>query len=161
MALDIIIILLCMAVAVFLLLLEIFLLPGITVAGVGGALFAAAGIFFAYSLSPAAGHVTLASSAVIFGGLFFRLLRANSFRRVALHTNVEATLTSTHDLGLRAGDRGVTLSRLAPIGKARFGLITVEAKAQETFIDEQMPVSIVQINGHNVTVQAIDISFKP
>ncbi|MDR2763666.1 MAG: NfeD family protein [Tannerella sp.] len=158
MTLDILIIILCMGIAVFLLLLEIFLLPGVTVAGVGGGLFAVAGIVYAYSVAPMTGHITFGSSVIVFGGFFCWLLRAKSFQRVALTTNIDATLTSTRNIGLRVGDRGVTLSRLAPIGKARFGQTVVEAKAQENFIDEQTPVTIVRIDGHNVTVQMVDES---
>jgi hypothetical protein len=153
---DILVIAIFMAVAICLLLLETFLLPGITVAGVAGVLFAAGGVVYAYSLSPAAGHVTLSVSAVVFGGFFGWLLRSGSFQRVALRTNIDARLTSTRDLGLKAGDRGITLSRLAPVGKARFGELTVEAKAQENFIDEQMPVTILRIDGSSVTVEALE-----
>jgi membrane-bound ClpP family serine protease len=58
-------------------------------------------------------------------------------------------------MGLQIGDKGITLSRLAPIGKARFNNTTVEAKAQENFIDEQTPVVIVRIEGYNVIVEPI------
>ena len=51
-----------MIVAIVLILLEIFMLPGITVAGVGGFLFAAGGLFYAYSVSTPVGNVTLAIS---------------------------------------------------------------------------------------------------
>ena len=155
MALDIIIIIVFMAVAIILFLLEIFLLPGITIAGVGGVLFAIGGIIYAYSVGNVTGHITLVSSLILFFGFFFRLLRANSFQRVALKTNVDSTLTSTRDLGLKPGDKGITISRLAPIGKARFDNTTVEAKAQEDFIDERTPVVIVRIEGYNVIVEPI------
>jgi membrane-bound ClpP family serine protease len=156
MALNIFIIIICMAVALLLLLLEIFLLPGITVAGIGGILFAIGGIIYAYtSIGAVAGHITLVSSLVLFLGFFFWLLRKKSFNRVALKTDVDSTLTSTRDMGLQIGDQGITLSRLAPIGKARFGNTTVEAKAQEDFIDEQTPVAIVRIEGYNVIVEPI------
>ena len=144
-----------MAVAILLFLLEIFLLPGITIAGVGGVLFAIGGIIYAYSVGPVAGHITLVGSLVVFFGIFFRLLRKNSFQRVALKTDVDSTLTSTREMGLQIGDQGITLSRLAPIGKARFNNTTVEAKAQEDFIDEQTPVVIVRIEGYNVVVEKV------
>jgi membrane-bound ClpP family serine protease len=78
---------------------------------------------------------------------------------VALKTNVDSTLTSTRDMGLHAGDEGITLSRLAPIGKARFGNQTVEAKTQGDFIDEQTPVVIVRVEGYNVIVEKIENSM--
>jgi membrane-bound ClpP family serine protease len=153
--LDIVIIVTCMGMAIFLFLLEIFLLPGITVAGVGGALFAIGGVVYAYSIGSVTGHITLAASVVLFGAFFFWLLRAKSFQRVALKTTVDSTVTSTRELGLQVGDEGVTLSRLAPIGKARFGQITVEAKTLGDFVDEQTPVVIIRIEGYNVIVNSI------
>jgi membrane-bound ClpP family serine protease len=144
-----------MALAIVLFLLEIFLLPGITIAGIGGGLFAIGGIIYAYSIGTVTGHITLISSIVIFIGFFFWLLRAKSFQRIALKTNVDSTLTSTRDMGLQTGDKGIALSRLAPIGKARFGNTTVEAKTQGDFIDEQTPVVIVRIEGYNVVVDPI------
>lgn len=156
MTLDIIIITAIMLIAILLFLVEIFLLPGFTIAGVAGAIFAIGGVVYAYTLSPTAGHITLGGSVVVFGGLFLWLLRAKSFQRVALKTDVDSTLTSTRDMGLQVGEEGVTLSRLAPIGKARFEQITVEAKAMENFIDEQTPVVIVRIDGYNVVVQTIN-----
>ena len=47
---EMLIIAFLMVVAIVLILLEIFMLPGITVAGVGGFLFAAGGLFYAYSV---------------------------------------------------------------------------------------------------------------
>lgn len=154
MTLDIIIIIAIMLIAIFLFLIEIFLLPGFTVAGVAGGLFAIGGVVYAYTLNATAGHITLGGSVVVFGGLFFWLLRAKSFQRVALKTEVDSKLTSTRELGLQVGDKGITLSRLAPIGKARFGNITVEAKTQAGFINEQTPIVIIRIDGYNVIVES-------
>lgn len=152
---DIIIITAIMLIAILLFLAEIFLLPGLSIAGIAGVLFAIAGVVYAYTINITTGHITLGGSVFVFGGLFLWLLRAKSFQRVALKTDVDSTLTSTRDLNLRIGDEGVTLSRLAPIGKARFGQTIVEAKAQDSFIDEQTPIEIIRINGYNVIVQLI------
>jgi len=157
MTLNIIIIVIFMAVAIILFLLEIFLLPGITIAGIGGVLFAIGGIVYAYSVGTVAGHITLVGSVILFIGFFAWLLRAKSFQRVSLKTNVDSTLTSTRDMGLQVGDQGITLSRLAPIGKARFGETTVEAKTQGEFIDEQTPVEIIRLEGYNVVVETFSI----
>jgi membrane-bound ClpP family serine protease len=146
-----------MAVAIFLLIAEIFLLPGITIAGVAGALFALGGIIYAYSSAgTTVGNITLASSIVVFGGVFLWLLRSNSFNRVSLKTDIESTVLSPRDTPLKEGDKGITLSRLAPIGKARFNDVTVEAKSVSEFIDENTPVSIISIGGYNVLVDKIE-----
>jgi membrane-bound ClpP family serine protease len=154
MTLDIIIILFLMIVSILLILAEIFLLPGITLAGIGGVLFAIGGIAYSYTLGIHIGNITLGSSVIVFGGLFFWMLRSNSFNRVALKTNIESSVESPRETSLNAGDKGVTLSRLAPIGKARFNNITVEAKSVNgEFIDENTPVIIVSVESYNVIVE--------
>ncbi len=149
---NIAIIVFLIAVAILLILLEIFLLPGITIAGIGGAIFAAGGVIYAYTVSPATGHITLAASILTFGAAFAWLLRSRSFNRVALKTDVDSRLTSSRELGIEVGDEGITLSRLAPIGKARIKEITVEAKSTGEFIDEDTPVVVVRVDGYNVLV---------
>ena len=153
MTMDIIIIVFLMIAAIGLIIAEIFLLPGITIAGIAGALFAIGGVAFAYSISIAVGNITLGSSILTFGGIFLWLLRSNSFHRVSLKTDIESTVESPRDMDLKIGDAGITLSRLAPIGKARFNSITIEAKSTGEFIDENTPVIIKQIEGYNVIVE--------
>ena len=156
MILDILIIAFLIIVAIILLLLEIFLLPGITIASVGGFIFAIGGVIYAYSVDQTVGNITLVSSIVAFGGAFFWLLRAKSFSRVALKTDVDSKLVSSRELGIEPGDEGVTLSRLAPIGKALIKDITVEAKSTGEFINEETPVRVVRVDGYNVIVEQIE-----
>ena len=147
------IIALLMVIAIALLLLEIFMLPGLTVAGIGGLLFAAGGLIYAYSVSTCVGHVTLGASLVAFAAVFAWLMRSKSFSRVALNTDIDSRLTSSRELGIVPGDEGVTLSRLAPIGKALIKGQAVEAKALDELIDEGTPVVVMQVEGYNVVVQ--------
>lgn len=153
MILDIIIIAFLIFVAILLLLLEIFLLPGITIASVGGCIFAIGGVVYAYSVDQSVGHITLISSIIAFGATFFWLLRTKSLNRVALNTDVDSKLVSSRELGIEPGDEGITLSRLAPIGKALIKDITVEAKSTGDFIDEEKPIVVVRVDGYNVLVE--------
>ena len=148
---EMLIIAFLMVVAIVLILLEIFMLPGITVAGVGGFLFAAGGLFYAYSVSTPIGNVTLAVSSLVFAASFIWLLRSKSFNRVALKTDIDSKLVSSRDFV--PGDEGLTLSRLAPIGKARINGITVEAKSMDELIDENTPVEVIRVDGYNVIVK--------
>lgn len=152
MLLDIVIIMFLMGLAIVLILLEIFLLPGITLAGIGGALFAVGGIIFAYSVGQTAGHLTFIASLIVFGAAFTWLLRSKSFSKVALKTNVDSKLTSSRDLGIVVGDEGITLSRLAPIGKARIKDVTTEVKSQGEFVDEKTPVTVVRVDSNIIIV---------
>ena len=109
--------------------------------------------FYAYSVSTPIGNVTLAVSSLVFAASFIWLLRSKSFNRVALKTDIDSKLVSSRDLGIVPGDEGLTLSRLAPIGKARINGITVEAKSMDELIDENTPVEVIRVDGYNVIVK--------
>ena len=113
MLLDIAIIVFLMVAAILLILAEIFLLPGITLAGIGGAIFAIGGVVFAYTVGIWVGHLTLSLSIITFGIIFAWLLRSRSFNKIALKTDIDSKLISSRDLGIEPGDEGITLSRLA------------------------------------------------
>ena len=130
---QLIILVFVMLAAVLLGLAEIFFLPGLTLAGIGGVLFATGGLYWAYSMGMLVGNITLIVSAIVFV--------------------MDSRLESSRDLGIKDGDEGIALSRLAPIGKAQFGDITVEAKSETEFIDEKTPVVIVRVEGYNVIVR--------
>lgn len=153
MILDIAIIIFLMAVAITLILLEIFMLPGITIAGVGGFIFAAGGLIYAYAADTMTGHITLAASLLLFVSAFAWFLRSKSFSRVALKTDIDSKLVSSRDLGIKPGDEGITLSRLAPIGKARVNGFTVEAKSMDELVNENTPIEVVHVDGYNVIVK--------
>ena len=146
MLLDIAIIVFLMVAAILLILAEIFLLPGITLAGIGGAIFA-------YTVGIWVGHLTLSLSIIAFGIIFAWLLRSRSFNKIALKTDIDSKLTSSRDLGIEPGDEGITLSRLAPIGKARIKGINVEAKSQDELIDENTPIVVIRVDSYNVIVR--------
>ena len=143
-----------MVIAIVLILLEIFLLPGM-IAGIAGLVFATGSLIYAYMLDPRLGNWTLIVSAVVFIGSFFWLMRRKSFRRVALNKDVDSKLVSSRDLGINPGDEGITLSRLAPIGKARIKGVVVEAKALDELINENTPVEVTRVDGYNVIVKKI------
>lgn len=75
------------------------------------------------------------------------------FNKIALKTDIDSKLTSSRDLGIEPGDEGITLSRLAPIGKARIKGINVEAKSQDELIDENTPIVVIRVDSYNVIVR--------
>ena len=157
---DWVILILAMLVAIFLGLAELFLLPGITLAGLAGLLFAGVGLYYAYAMSLVIGNITLVVSVALFLIGIVVFMRSRSLNRMALHTDVDSRLESSKDLGIQVGDEGMTLSRLAPIGKARMGSQTVEARSDAGFIDEDTPVVVVRVTGYNVVVRPKKTEIK-
>jgi membrane-bound ClpP family serine protease len=59
-------------------------------------------------------------------------------------------------LDIHPGDEGITLSRLAPIGKANICDRVVEAKSTGDFIDENTAIRVIRVDGYNVLVSTTD-----
>ena len=56
---------------------------------------------------------------------------------------------------VKAGDRGVAVSRLAPMGKVEIGGRTYEAKSQGAYVDQQRDVEVVGFENFSVIVKTI------
>ena len=155
MPLDLIIVIALLALGVLFMLVEIFLLPGISIAGIAGAIFLIGGITYAYLfLGNTAGNISLASTAVALCGTFFWLLRSKSLQRISLNTNIESTVDNSYLKKMVAGDTGVAISRLNPIGKVMVNDVVVEGKSVDgAFIDEDTEIEIVKVETYNVLVK--------
>ncbi len=155
---DIFIVIVLCFVGVLLVLLEIFLIPGVTFALVAGLLFAAGGVFYSYSkLGLIGGSITLVTMLVLFGATFIWLIRSKALdKTIALNTDINSTVASDDSLNVKEGDEGVCLSRLNPIGKVRVNGVTMEAKSSGEFIDEGTLIVVVKVNPVQLVVKSIN-----
>jgi len=155
MTLDLIIVIALLALGVLFMLVEIFLLPGISIAGIAGAVFLTGGIAYAYLfMGTTAGNISLAASAASLGGAFVWLLRSKSLRKISLNTNIEGTVDNTNLLKMAAGDAGITVSRLNPIGKVMVNGTEAEGKSVDgEFIDEDTDIEVVKVETYHVLVK--------
>lgn len=156
---EIIIIIFLILIGVALLMAEIFLLPGITIAGVAGCLTMIGSIVYAfYYIGNTAGYLTITANVAIFVLTLIILIKSKALDHIALKTDITSTVIDKDEFkGLKIGDKGITISRLNPIGKAEFGTQIVEAKSfTGEYIDEGQAIEIVRIDNSNILVQSID-----
>ena len=141
---------------ILLLLLEIIFVPGTTVVGIGGLILLAIGIYLAYtSVSTMAGHISLASSvAVVFLALVV-LLKGETWKRVALDDKLEGKGVESVEEVVSLGDKGKTISRLNPVGKAVFDDKIVEVSTSGDFVNEDVEVEVTKIEGNKIRVQTV------
>lgn len=160
MPLDLIIVIALLTLGVIFMLIEIFLLPGISIAGIAGAIFLVGGIIYAYLfLGSTAGNIALASSAIALGGSFFWLLRSKSLQKISLNTNIESTVDNSSLKKIVVGDTGIAISRLNPIGKVMVNDVEVEGKSVNgAFIDEDSEIEVVKVETYNVLVKRKQIT---
>jgi len=144
---DILIVVVLCAIGIILVLVEIFLTPGLTITGIGGALFSIGGIFYAFrTLGATGGLITLISVAILIGIAFVYLIKSKALDRIALKTDINSTVAGKELPKISEGDKGISVSRLNPMGKVRVNNITMEAKTQGGFIDENTPVTVIKVS---------------
>ncbi len=155
---DIALVIVFMLLGIIFFLLEIFFLPGISVGGVAGVLFVGASIWYAFShLGPTVGLITIAGGVVAMGFAIWAFVRSKALDKMSLNRELDGKVDALNGITLSVGDKGVTVSRLAPIGKVRFGTEVVEAKSQDGFIDQTVTVEIVEVSTYGVLVRMVEV----
>lgn len=155
MTFNIIIVATVILLGILFLLIEIFLLPGISIAGIAGLVFIIGGIAYAYVfMGTAAGNITLLISAALLAGGFIGLLRSKTMKKIALTKEIDSTIDTCDLKKIQIGDQGITLTRLNPIGKVGIKGLAVEGKSADgELIDEGTRIEVVKVNPSNITVK--------
>ncbi len=152
------IVILLLVIGVLLLLVEFFLIPGISIAGIGGVLFLGGGVVYAYTeIGPVAGHLTVLGAIVIIALAVWIFLKAKTLEKMALKTEIESKNDPMAGVVVQEGDEGVALSRLAPMGKVKIAGHVMEAKSLNGFIDEGSEIVVKQVLATNVLVEKKEI----
>lgn len=153
---EIAIVVILLVLGIIFLLLEIFLFPGISVAGIAGAAFTAAAVWYAYSyIGAGAGNITLISGVILMAVAVWGFMKSKTLDKMSLKTNVMGRVDEIDGLKIKVGDIGTTLSRLAPMGKIKINGTVIEAKTDNEFLDPNTEVIIKEVYKTNVLVEKI------
>jgi len=148
------VIIILILVGLLMLILEILVIPGSGIAGILGFILMAAGIWLAYTRqSVQAGHITLAITlGVNLTGLIL-VLRTKTWNKIMLKTKIDSKVRTFKSVDLKVGDKGKTVSRCAPMGKAVFNNKFFEVSALAEFIDENSDIEIIKIAGNKIFIK--------
>ena len=145
-------------VGLLLLFAEILIIPGVGVAGILGLLSLAGSCVYAFlEIGNTAGIIVTAVLSVLLVALTVYVLRAKTWKRVSLSTNIESKAVA--EVTVSVGDEGKTLTRLAPMGQALIGDNSVEVKALEGMIDPDMDIVVVMIDDNKIYVKLKENDF--
>ena len=151
---DILIVIILCSIGIILILVEIFLIPGLTITGIGGAAFSIGGVFYAYKyIGTTAGTITLISVVAMIGIAFIYLVKSKALDRIALKTDINSTVAAKELTEISEGDKGITISRLNPMGKVKVNNITMEAKTLSGFIDENTAITVIKVTPTQLIVK--------
>ena len=150
------IIVVVLVVGLVLLFTEVAVVPGFGVAGVLGLLALGAGAVAAWTeLGPFWGGITAGGSILAAIIMLIWLPKSRAGRQMVLeHDQGEAT--SQEDRSALVGRRGVTVTPLRPIGRARFGTEEVDVMTEGEYIDNHREVEVMSVEGPRVVVRIPD-----
>ena len=154
---TILIILFLIFLGVLLLLLEFAVIPGVTIAGIGGVVMLGASVYLAFSeYGIIAGIVTLAFVLIAVPILFIRFFKSRRGKKMVLESEITGRVDEIDVNTIHPGDEGITVGRLAPTGKVRVNNQTIEGKSISGFIDQQVKVRVVEILKTQIIVEPIN-----
>ena len=137
---------------------EILLVPGVGIAGILGLLSMGGSCFYAfYEFGNTVGAIVTAVNAVLIVALTIWVLRAKTWKRMSLETNIDSK--AVEGATLSVGEKGKTLTRLAPMGSARFGNYVVEVKSLEGMLDPETQVEVVLIEDNMIYVKPVGTEY--
>lgn len=152
---TVIIILIVLGILLFV--IEFLLVPGVTIAGIGGLILTVFGVYKAFGeYGSTVGVWILIGTLLLSVFVIAMSLRTRTWNRLMLKTNsdgsVDKDLTEEQ---VKTGDQGSTLTRLAPMGKILVNEIVREAKSVEGYIDEHTDIEVVSVEGTRISVKPI------
>ena len=131
---------------IILLLLEVFLFPGISLAGIGATVCLVYANVRAFNeLGTWPGVITLIISIISSILVFVWFMRSKSLDKLALKKDIDSSVKQPESTTIQVGDTGIALTRLAQIGNAQFGDRIVEVRTTGDFIDAKTPIIVERI----------------
>jgi len=145
---------------VVLLALEIVALPG-GIAGAFGVGLIGFGVWQTYALfGNTTGTIVLLCSIALCILMLIWFMKTKTWKRFSLNEESNSKVNQLEP-AVNVGTKGVTISRLAPTGKALIDGKTMEVHAVNKFIDPDHSIEVVSIEGYRIdVVETSDTRFE-
>ena len=140
---------------IFLIVLEIVLLPGL-IAGILGAVFMMMGIVWTWQIfGTQAAVITGIAAAATLGIVLFAAFRTGFWKRFSLKDKLEGRMNVIDPDLVKTGDRGAAVSSLRPMGTVRINGLRYEALSEGPMIPPNYPIEVVRIDGYKIIVKPV------
>jgi membrane-bound ClpP family serine protease len=140
-----------------LIIVELVFIPGTTVVGLLGLVFAVVGVVISYSHfgSDIGLYILLGTLATSLVAIFYSF-RSGAWKKFSLKSSMDSKVNEGIMDSLHIGDEGITVSTLRPMGKAEFNTKTFEVKTSGNYLERGEKVKITQIESHQIVVEPLN-----
>lgn len=151
---DVLIIIGLIVAGILLFLIELFVIPGISLAGIGAVISLVYANYYAFAnMGESAGFITLAASIITCIASLVLFMRSKTLEKIALKKSINSTVDNKAERSVSVGDLGQTVTRLALIGMAEINGHHVEVKSTSGLMDEHTPIRVVRIDEGTILVE--------
>ena len=142
--------------ALLLLLDELFVIPGSSLAAILSAICLTWAVAYAFiNISALAGIITLIIALILGSCVLITFMRSKTLDKVALTEEVSSTVDRSVAAQVQVGDKGYAVTRLALIGNAEINGHVVEVRSADGFLNEKTPVVVTCVTDNEIIVQKI------
>lgn len=142
--------------ALLLLLVELFVIPGSSLAAILSAICLTWAVAYAFiNISALAGIITLIIALILGSCVLITFMRSKTLDKVALTEEVSSTVDRLVAAQVQVGDKGYAVTRLALIGNAEINGHVVEVRSADGFLNEKTPVVVTCVTDNEIIVQKI------
>ena len=139
---------------ILLILLEFFVIPGATIAGIGGFVAISVGVYMAYSnFGVAAGNYAILGASLSFVLVLILAFKSGTWKKLSLKAEINSKVNENVTINIQPGDTGTTVSRLAPMGKVVINDNYYEAKSESGLIDAKQTIVVYKIKHTQIIVK--------
>ncbi|MBO5893874.1 MAG: NfeD family protein [Alistipes sp.] len=141
---------------VFFLVLELIFLPGVTLGTILSVVSYGIAIYFGFArMGVVGGFVTMLVVVALSLVATVVSLRAKTWQRLALNNKIDSQSSENLASIVEIGAKGVTISRLSPMGKVQIGGKVYEAKSEGAYIEQRTEVEVVGFENFTIFVKRV------
>jgi membrane-bound ClpP family serine protease len=139
-----------------LLLIEFAIIPGVTVAGIGGFILLGISVYIAFvEYGTSIGFITLAFVLIASPLMIYYLFQSKTGKKMILESLIDGKVDTVVSDKIHVGDAGKTIGRLAPSGKAKVNGEVVEAVSTGGFVDHNTEIKVLKILSNKIIVEPV------
>jgi membrane-bound ClpP family serine protease len=140
-----------------LIIVEIVFIPGTTVVGLFGFIFAVVGIIFSYKdYGNEVGFYVLLGTSLVAGGALYLSFRNGAWGKFSLKESIDSKVNEGITSELEVGAIGKAISALRPMGSVEFNGRIFEVKSNGEYFNPGTMVKIVKIQLNDILVEPIN-----
>jgi len=154
---SILAIILLILLGLVLLMIEFAVIPGVTIAGIGGFVLMGISVYIAFAdYGTGIGFATLAFVLIASPLLIYYFFKSRSGKKMILNSSILGKMEYINTQKIAVGDTGKTIGRLAPSGKVKVNGEVMEAQSIGGLVDHNTEIRVLKILSNKIIVEPVN-----